>query len=145
MVDDADRLLLFSSVNGQDEVFWFPPGGGVEPGEDAWAAARREVLEETGLVGIELIAEVWHRRHVFDWEGEPYDLRERWFFARVPAFEIDTGGFEDIERDQITGHRWWTLAELHAATDVLVPRDLAHQLERILVEGPPTTPIEVGV
>ncbi|HEY1320040.1 MAG TPA: NUDIX domain-containing protein [Streptosporangiaceae bacterium] len=145
LLDDADRLLLFRSVNESGRAFWFPPGGGIEPGEDAPAAARREVAEETGLAGLELVAEVWRRRHVFDWHGVTYDLRERWFLARVPAFEIDTAGFEPVERDEITGHRWWTLPELHAATDDLVPRDLAQRLETLLTAGPPATPIEVGV
>jgi 8-oxo-dGTP pyrophosphatase MutT (NUDIX family) len=145
LVDDVGRLLLFRSVNEDGQPFWFPPGGGIEASEDAETAARREVAEETGLADVELAAEVWRRRHVFGWRGVTYDMRERWFLARVPVFEIDTAGFEDAERDQITGHRWWTLAELHAATDDLVPRDLAQQLERLLTEGPPPTPTEVGV
>jgi ADP-ribose pyrophosphatase YjhB (NUDIX family) len=145
LIDDAERVLLFRSENETGQAFWFPPGGGIEPGEDARTAARREVREETGLADVELVAEVWRRRHVFGFRGVTYAMQEHWFLARVPAFEIDTAGFEDLERDQISGHHWWTLAELHAATDVLVPRDLARRLERLLADGPPATPIEVGV
>ena len=43
---------------------WGLPRGHVEDGESPASAARREVAEETGLVGLELIAEVatidWH-------------------------------------------------------------------------------------
>jgi ADP-ribose pyrophosphatase YjhB (NUDIX family) len=52
LVDGADRVLLFRSVNEAGQAFWFPPRGGVEPGEDAPAAARREVREETGLADV---------------------------------------------------------------------------------------------
>jgi 8-oxo-dGTP pyrophosphatase MutT (NUDIX family) len=35
-------------IQRSDDGTWCPPGGKLEPGELAEAAARREVLEETG-------------------------------------------------------------------------------------------------
>jgi 8-oxo-dGTP pyrophosphatase MutT (NUDIX family) len=46
IVDAEGRLLL---LKRSDNECWGPPGGAVEPGEAVEAAARREVLEETGL------------------------------------------------------------------------------------------------
>ncbi|HWL37020.1 MAG TPA: NUDIX domain-containing protein [Frankiaceae bacterium] len=144
LLDDADRLLLFRGVSDAGDGFWFPPGGAVEPGEDAAAAAVREVREETGAEVV-LGPEVWHRRHVVAWGGVTYDCRERWFVARVAAFEVDTSGFTDEEHEAGFVHRWWTLAELRAATERLVPAVLATALETLLREGPPAEPVDVGV
>jgi 8-oxo-dGTP pyrophosphatase MutT (NUDIX family) len=78
LLDDRDRVLLFRSEQPETATpFWFPAGGGLEDGEDARAAAVREVAEETGLVDVELGPEVWHRRHVFSWHGVLWDQRER--------------------------------------------------------------------
>ena len=45
---DGDNLLLVKHQMG-DKAFWAPPGGGVEFGERAKDALRREFDEETGL------------------------------------------------------------------------------------------------
>ena len=45
----AERILLIQRGKGTFTGLWSLPGGHVEPGETAAEAARREVLEETGI------------------------------------------------------------------------------------------------
>lgn len=145
LIDDLDRVLLFRGESDADgSGFWFPVGGGVEPGETTQQAAVREVLEETGL-SIDLGPEVWTRRHVVAWAGTTFDVRERWFLTNVDAFDIDTSGFTPDEHRMVTRHAWWSLDELDAATERLVPADLAARLRELLRVGPPPHPVPVGV
>ena len=46
----GDSVLLVKRRNEPARGLWSPPGGSLELGETAEAAARREVLEETGVV-----------------------------------------------------------------------------------------------
>jgi 8-oxo-dGTP pyrophosphatase MutT (NUDIX family) len=143
LADDgpATRVLLMQAVDG----YWFPPGGGLEPGETHRQAAHRELAEETGRTGIELGPHIWNRRDVFAWRGAMLDVRERWYLARVPeVFDLDVGGWTAEERVDIIDHRWWTLAELAAATEPLVPHDLATLLPDLLRDGIPPAPVEVS-
>jgi 8-oxo-dGTP pyrophosphatase MutT (NUDIX family) len=145
LLDEHDRVLLFRAESeASGAPFWFQPGGGLDAGEDVHGAAAREVHEETGLAGVSLGPEVWRRRHVFTWRGVTYDQRERWFLARVPHFEPSRAGLTGTEPSDLTAGRWWTVGELAATADELVPRDLAARLGALLADGPPPEPIDVG-
>ena len=145
LIDDAERVLLFASDSDSGEPFWFPPGGGIEPGESAEEAARRELREETGLGDLALAGEIGRRRHVVTWNGVLHDFRERWFLARVPAFTIDTSGFTPLEIATIPSHQWWAVAELEQPTERLAPQDLAQLVRRILRDGVPPQPLELAL
>jgi len=55
-IDEDDKFLCFRQTKyAIDGVSLAPVGGYIDPGEDPLAAAKRELLEETGCV-----ADVWH-------------------------------------------------------------------------------------
>jgi 8-oxo-dGTP pyrophosphatase MutT (NUDIX family) len=141
LLDEQDRLLLFRSAR---RGWWQPPGGGIEEGEDVRVAASRELAEETGLLGLKLGAEVWHRNTVYTWHGIEIDQRERWLMARTTSFGPDTSGLSAGEAADLAEWRWWTTPELRLTKQRLVPGDLAVRLCDLLEHGPPKGPIRVG-
>ncbi|MBI1259269.1 MAG: NUDIX domain-containing protein [Chloroflexi bacterium] len=96
VVLDGDRILLQKRA---DFRYWSLPGGGIEPGESAEAAAIRETREETGL-------EVRLTRKVGDyWKPQHND--------RVTVFEAERIGGEIVRRsDETLDVRWFEVTAL---------------------------------
>jgi 8-oxo-dGTP pyrophosphatase MutT (NUDIX family) len=125
---------------------WATPGGGLEPGETPEQAAIRELREEIGLVIDVLGPCVWLRTHLLPWQGELYEIKERYYVSRVDSYDVgDHVNQDEVERDWVLGHRWWSLAEIEASNDVFVPRHLAALLPSILRREYPDEPFEVGI
>jgi 8-oxo-dGTP pyrophosphatase MutT (NUDIX family) len=132
---------------GEDAPFvWATPGRALEGDETPDQAAIRELKEEVGLLVEALGPCVWLRQHLFHWQGEVYDVRERFFVCRIDAYDIGEHVNEDeSEREFVMGSRWWSLSEIIASSEVFVPRDLATLLPPILNHEYPDEPFEVGI
>ncbi len=148
LVDAEDRVLLFRShPRAGGRAFWYPVGGAVEAGETHEQAAVREAFEETGLADLTLGPEVFHRQFIFHWRDFIWDARERWWVARVEAFEPVFSGMEEVEISDFSDCRWLSLTDMAAVTaagDVLTPANLLELLPALLAGEFPEVPLEVG-
>ncbi|NLG83572.1 MAG: NUDIX domain-containing protein [Firmicutes bacterium] len=99
------KVLALRRWNG----VWLAPKGHLEPGEAEEEAARREVMEETGLDVIlhEFLGETAYT-HAED--GRPHNKRVRWFLMTAAPGEVR------LEEGMFTAYRWLGPEELDVFT-----------------------------
>lgn len=147
MADPEGRVLLFSAREPDGERWWFTPGGGVHRGETVRAAGVRELFEETGYTvtegGLGPVVATSSGLWFAEEESKLFLGAHSFFFLRVPHTALDTDGQEDLERSMITGHHWWTIEELRAASERVTPLGLAGLMGRLLCGDIPERPVRL--
>ncbi|MEV4532200.1 hypothetical protein AB0J82_00040 [Asanoa sp. NPDC049518] len=65
-------------------------------------------------------------------DGVWYRQQQEFFLLRVPTWVVDTTGFDQIEQESITEHRWWSIEELERTKERYYPDELTVVLRRVL-------------
>lgn len=139
-VDARQRVFLQRWRDPADHahVFWEPPGGGIEAGEDEPTTAAREVLEETGM----LATPVPGRRVVVHrdlwWNGRHMVGPEPFLLATVdPDAPLAPHTLTEQELSCLLGTHWFTVDELRDLAEPTEPPELAAVVSALLEDGDP--------
>ncbi|TCT06753.1 NUDIX hydrolase [Aquabacter spiritensis] len=110
VVPRAGRVLLVRRVNPPDAGLWGFPGGRIEWGETAAAAAMRELFEETGVTAVP-----GPTLQVLDAFDHAPDGRLLHHYLLVPVIGIWRAG-EARAADDACDAAWFSLADIAART-----------------------------
>lgn len=130
LLDPDDRVLLFRYVPPDVPLFWILPGGACDEGEDYPAAARRELLEETGI-DVQPVPLAHTREAEYVYFGEPVRSVEHFFVHRTAVDRIDTSRHTELEQRVMQEHRWFARSEIAGWHETIYPLDLARLVKRV--------------
>jgi len=131
LINRDGLVFVGRRVNGPEHVdaahVWQMPQGGIDPGEDSWDAARRELLEETNVRSVEKLAEVpeWLTYDIprtiagRAWKGRYRGQKQKWFAIRF------TGADDEINIASPAGHKQefidWRWEPMRNLPELIVP------------------------
>ena len=132
VLNRAGRAFIGRRIDGPEHVdmihSWQMPQGGVDPGEDPWPAALRELYEETNIRSVEKLGEIaqWLSYDIpraiagQAWRGKYRGQRQKWYALRFTGSEreIDIAHPAGGHEPEFVAWRWERLANL---PDLIVP------------------------
>ena len=129
---ELELLLISVKLPWLSSPIWTLPGGGIEAGESAIEAARREIQEETGLDYRGELIPAWYGTIEFQHLGKTFTVHEQYFVAMVnERFTPNTDQMLDYEKDFTLEVRWCNSDGLAAENVHCSPRQLSDLLEAV--------------
>jgi putative (di)nucleoside polyphosphate hydrolase len=126
-------VFIGRRINGPEHVdathVWQMPQGGVDPGEDTYKAALRELFEETNIRSVERLGEIpeWLTYDIprelagQAWDGEYRGQTQKWYALRFAGADSEI----DIARPGGGGHKpefvEWRWEPMRNLPDLVVP------------------------
>ncbi len=135
-LDASSRVLLIEWEDPHSHLrLWEPPGGGVEAGETPYAAAQRELVEETGLSATAVLDVSMPVERDAMWKGKRHVGQEMFFIAH---FDTDTPQLRDDkqvgdEPENFRGFRWSAIEELSTLPGQIEPPSLVDVIRELEV------------
>ena len=134
MFDPLGRLLLLktSDLCEPPLEWWELPGGGIEPGEPAEDAARRELREETGISVDDVGPCVTRVREHGCFAGKWFEQVEAVFAVFLDSVPTIAPAFVcTLEAQAHLGHGWWYVRDAVESGLRLYPRQLPEIASRL--------------
>ena len=132
VLNRAGLAFVGRRIGGPEHVdathSWQMPQGGIDPGEDPWPAALRELREETNIRSVERLAEIpdWLNYDIprdiagLAWKGRYRGQTQKWFAMRFTGDEreIDVAHPDGGHEPEFAAWRWEPMRNL---PDLVVP------------------------
>jgi putative (di)nucleoside polyphosphate hydrolase len=126
------KVFVGHRIEGSEHIdaahSWQMPQGGIDPGEDPWPAALRELREETNICSVERLGEIgeWLTYDIpreivgLAWKGKYRGQKQKWFALRFTGeeSEIDLANPAGAHEPEFSAWRW---EPMHNVPDLVVP------------------------
>jgi putative (di)nucleoside polyphosphate hydrolase len=126
LINTAGLVFIGRRASGvehaADTFVWQMPQGGVDDGEDTWAAATRELYEETSARSVEKLGEIseWLTYDIprtvagRAWKGRYRGQRQKWYAIRFTGSdsEINVENPGDGYKPEFVTWRWEPMQNL---------------------------------